>query len=385
MKLLTRIKTRELTSYIDDPEKYRFYVMELFRVLGIFPLLYFTVDDILSRRYDEAIFTGIIVLFFIISFPLQKYVILTPWVYRVGIGLLAANFLYLLLRSTDPYLPPLWFLLIPVVVAFLFNSIESIIWIIVTGVLAFFLVQSKGNLEQSVQSYYGRLYFLYFGIGTLSIISDYIREIIQKKYIEIQKEIIRANEKISSQVVTDSLTGIYNREFLSSDVPKFVQNAIINNTPLAVVLFDIDQFKSINDELGHPSGDQVLKEIALLCSDLLRRSTDFLVRYGGDEFLAVLEGTTLTEAWAIAERMRMEIEQETFTNLGISLTGSFGVAQLLDDDCGQGEEKAISKLITRADKNLYQAKALGKNQVVGYQPQDFDVCMIDERRKVCES
>ena len=152
----------------------------------------------------------------------------------------------------------------------------------------------------------------------------------------------------------DALTGVNNRRqmeaLLSDQVEQFKQYG----TSWAVILFDIDNFKQVNDIHGHESGDQVLRRVARLMQDELR-SKDQLARWGGEEFLILITRADLVLAHSLAERLRTLLAQYEFEAIG-SVTASFGVAAYHDGE-------SVASLIQRADKTLYLAKHGGKNRV----------------------
>jgi len=156
------------------------------------------------------------------------------------------------------------------------------------------------------------------------------------------------------KATTDPLTGLHNRLKLGPTLVDEMQRAERYRTPLSLVLFDIDHFKTINDTYGHPVGDQVLVELARLLPTLIR-STDLLARWGGEEFLILAPGSDGPMAFQAAEKLRDAISRVSFDPVG-SLTCSFGVTQFT-----AGETAA--QFIARADGALYRAKADGRNQV----------------------
>jgi len=169
---------------------------------------------------------------------------------------------------------------------------------------------------------------------------------------------------------TDPLTGVYNRRFMEQRLREEVSKARRYHFELAVLMLDLDNFKRINDELGHQAGDQVLIEISNLFDRELRDS-DILARYGGEEFLIIATNTAPTASAALAERLRSCIEAHTFLSdfsearqPGIRITVSIGVASFADSS---NDEASLVKL---ADRNLYQAKHGGRNQVVAGVPDD---------------
>jgi diguanylate cyclase (GGDEF)-like protein len=159
---------------------------------------------------------------------------------------------------------------------------------------------------------------------------------------------------------TDLLTGVHNRRWMDEMFPRQIARSEHAGQPLALVMADIDHFKRLNDTYGHATGDVVLRAVARRLSDTLR-PTDFLVRYGGEEFVALLPGATAETAHIAAERVRKAIEHEEYlstTAIGaLRVTISLGIAILQPGD-------TLERLIERADVALYQAKAAGRNRVI---------------------
>lgn len=156
----------------------------------------------------------------------------------------------------------------------------------------------------------------------------------------------------------DSLTGIANRRSIEHFLGSAMRHARGRHEALSLLAIDIDRFKRINDDYGHATGDRVLVRITRACQAALRDG-DLLGRIGGEEFLAVLPGSTLNQALDIAERLRRRVEQLTASDnsLDASATISIGVAQMLPSDTG------IEDIERRADEALYRAKSSGRNRV----------------------
>lgn len=162
----------------------------------------------------------------------------------------------------------------------------------------------------------------------------------------------------------DPLTGIANRRHL--DVILAQQADLLGRTgiPFAVVLTDLDHFKQVNDTWGHPIGDQVLTEFARILEQNCR-STDVVGRYGGEEFLAILPGTTLDQAHGVAQRLRaVTVEIAPAAMVGRRITASFGVAEA-------NLEEPPAGLLRRVDAALYRAKKQGRDRVVLAGPTEF--------------
>ncbi|MBU1364839.1 MAG: diguanylate cyclase [Gammaproteobacteria bacterium] len=168
-----------------------------------------------------------------------------------------------------------------------------------------------------------------------------------------------SEERYRSLSQTDSLTGLYNSRYLRERLPGELERAARYGRPLALLVLDCDNFKSINDCHGHLEGDKVLQNLATVIRQCLRRS-DSAFRYGGEEFVVLLPEADAVAAQAFAERLRsMFAEQETLSPAGerICCTVSIGVARHLPSD-------TESSLIRRADDACYAAKQQGKNCVV---------------------
>ena len=178
-------------------------------------------------------------------------------------------------------------------------------------------------------------------------------------YVFSLTDITKLKEKsnlFEYQASHDKLTGLYNRNKFDEIYSKEIKRAKRYSNDLSIILFDIDNFKQINDKYGHPIGDEVLKEIANITLTSVREQ-DITVRWGGEEFLVLLPQTNLLGAVTVANKIRSSLEMHPLTSSVLKMTASFGVAQLQESD------DEIT-LISRSDKLLYEAKSAGKNKVV---------------------
>ncbi|HCL41493.1 MAG TPA: diguanylate cyclase, partial [Pseudomonas sp.] len=170
-----------------------------------------------------------------------------------------------------------------------------------------------------------------------------------------KRQLESANTKLQELALRDGLTGLLNRRYWESCLEReFARHQRYDN-PVSLVIFDIDHFKRVNDTYGHQTGDEVIRETARITSQLVRE-TDFAGRYGGEEFVVLLPGTTLDGAAQFAERLRSTIERQQLDYQGspLTFTVSLGVATLADDMAG------YKALLERADKALYQSKEGGR-------------------------
>jgi diguanylate cyclase (GGDEF)-like protein len=168
--------------------------------------------------------------------------------------------------------------------------------------------------------------------------------------------------------MTDGLTGVSNRRALEERLQDQWQHSVRLHEPMAVVMCDIDKFKSVNDKYGHQAGDAVLKAIAGILKEEARE-IDRVGRYGGEEFLLILPGTVLDAAVTFAERLREKVEAHTFSYEGGTLrrTMSCGVAA-----APHPRVKDQEALVRAADDALYVAKETGRNKVVRFDSSEFN-------------
>jgi two-component system cell cycle response regulator len=171
-------------------------------------------------------------------------------------------------------------------------------------------------------------------------------------------------EKTLNLSINDGLTGLYNQTYFKKFIEQELKRATRQKYPVSLIILDIDNFKQINDSLGHPAGDQILSELGSLIKKNIRE-IDFPARYGGDEFVVVLPYSSKEETISIARRLMKSVEsrpdrQEDLTNQG-KLTLSMGIAFFPQ----QGT--TMTELIRNADLALYQAKRLGKNSYCIYE------------------
>ncbi len=166
-------------------------------------------------------------------------------------------------------------------------------------------------------------------------------------------------KKMETMATTDGLTGLTNHRTFQQRFEDLLQRAQRHNHKVALLLCDIDHFKGVNDNYGHPIGDEVLRRVARVLQEVPRK-IDIPARYGGEEFAVILDNVDVAQARAVAERIRIEISKVVVeTEKGpLSVTESIGVAAFPDD----GRDRDV--LIERADLALYHAKHTGRNRVV---------------------
>jgi diguanylate cyclase (GGDEF)-like protein len=169
---------------------------------------------------------------------------------------------------------------------------------------------------------------------------------------------LSAREQIQDLADTDDLTGIANKRFFRRQLPQEMERARVYSLPLTLLMFDVDDFKEINDNFGHTVGDVVLSELCGAVRETLR-PPDLFARFGGDEFAIILPHTDLGGACAVADRILQKVRMLTIPaddEGTIRCSISLGIADYLRDDTSAGD------VIRRADERLYDAKRAGKNR-----------------------
>ena len=210
-------------------------------------------------------------------------------------------------------------------------------------------------------------------VGELAISFNRMADTIQQHTEGLEQKVLertRALEELNQQLhylsVRDTLTGGYNRRYLNTHLPRELARAKRYGHWLTLIMFDIDHFKQVNDHHGHRAGDRVLQTCGELLRGLIREQTDWIVRYGGEEFLLVLPETPPEGAVHLAERLRITMESTTFhvhDQGKIRCTGSFGVLAV-EGTHARAQNLDADRLITSVDALLYQAKHAGRNRVV---------------------
>lgn len=180
---------------------------------------------------------------------------------------------------------------------------------------------------------------------------------LQSKYDEKKKD-----------SVTDGLTQMFNKRYMEESILRAIKNALRENLPLTVVMSDIDHFKKVNDHFGHQAGDYVLQQLSQVLKDIMR-DTDLAGRFGGEEFIILLNNCGAKGAGIFCERFRKTIESTAFVfnkNL-IPVTISQGTATLHQPwTTRTNPETLLQQLIGQADSALYDAKNQGRNRVVQF-------------------
>ncbi|WOT04827.1 sensor domain-containing diguanylate cyclase [Shewanella youngdeokensis] len=196
--------------------------------------------------------------------------------------------------------------------------------------------------------------------------SEQLAQMVQERTLELEialRELNEANQKLTEQTTVDSLTGVKNRNLFDK---RMIAEGLISRrqqTPMAILMLDIDRFKTINDTYGHLAGDQALRVIAEELKKKLKRPTDLVSRFGGEEFAIILPNTNQDGALQVAESIRLAIFELPIRwgEISIPLTVSIGVSAEI-----VSSEQHTNLLLEQADKALYRAKNEGRNRVIPF-------------------
>lgn len=178
-----------------------------------------------------------------------------------------------------------------------------------------------------------------------------------RRFVELNQELVESREQLRLLALTDMLTGIMNRRAIMEELERAALRAERSGETLAIGMMDVDFFKRINDIWGHAAGDEVLKEVVRRTASALR-SADYLGRFGGEEFLLILAGATVTAARSVLERVRLAVAASPV----LLEAGTAQVTVSIGGAAWRGD--SVDRLIVAADDALYAAKDLGRNQVV---------------------
>jgi two-component system, cell cycle response regulator len=202
--------------------------------------------------------------------------------------------------------------------------------------------------------------FLIRPIDRLEMLARVRTQVRRRRYTER----LRDNVQMSIEMaITDALTGLHNRRYMETHLSTLVEQAGLRGKPLAVLVLDIDYFKSVNDTHGHDAGDDVLREFSQRLKKSIR-GIDLACRYGGEEFVVVMPETDMAVATMVAERLRRRIACEPFPVCrganAVEITISIGLAARASTN------DTAANILKRADQALYRAKRDGRNRVVAY-------------------
>lgn len=237
---------------------------------------------------------------------------------------------------------------------FVFFLALSQMWIVHTGT-AF-----RAIIGLAVLSFYSAGLVTLFGIDTYAYIYQFSLNVTAcTTYFSMGvPALIAYNKSLSEKAQTDFLTKTLTREQFYYLAEHSIRHSKRNNEHVSLLIFDVDNFKNVNDEHGHTIGDEVLFEVAKLVKSTLR-SSDIFGRFGGDEFIILLPNTPIDNAYQVAEQLRRKITSCLFSSSKLSVSCSFGVAEVSLD-------KPLQAAFEKADRSLLAAKKKGRNTTLAY-------------------
>ena len=323
-----------------------FFIVEIL-IFSIFTFVNF----FKLHKYGIAIFDMVAAIVFIAAFldlRLNGSFNRSKWI--TTLTLASFMILFAQVNQNDSF-GLIWTIIVPVVIISLHGHKEGLkLSFLYALVLLSFAFAGVGDWQHGEWNYVSFTRLL-FALAILVFIS-YVGE----------RSIDRFQKSLHELSITDYLTKLYNRRKIDEILLAEIKNAQRYQTPLSIIILDVDHFKEINDQYGHLIGDHILIQL----SELLKaeiRETDFLGRWGGEEFIIINPHTSEKEAYAFAQRLRQQIEAHAF-EIVRQMTCSFGVCEY-----SQASD-TMFKLISCADSALYKAKELGRNRVFSFEQDD---------------
>ncbi|MCD6420733.1 MAG: GGDEF domain-containing protein [Synergistetes bacterium] len=339
------------------------------------------IDELRRNIYEKAVAIAFVI--YAVLIPINFYMDVGKWHEPVLIAsTVTVGIVYVLRKTRDVYVPvALFATVLSSLTAFWFTNggykgsipfyfgmpilLAILFWKGWRRFILVILTLADGLILATVNFYYPYLIHHYtsefdrYVDVTMGIITSFIPSILGMIYIidSFDKEheiVLKQNRELSARAVTDDLTGLCSRAYLFSRLKEAVNRSQRYGTPLSIIMFDVDHFKEINDRCGHQAGDEALRRVASILRGGVRRS-DVVGRYGGEEFVVILENTGMDSARIVAEKLRLAIYNVDIMAGCAKVTVSAGVAEY------RGE--SLSEFFMKADKALYKAKAQGRNRV----------------------
>lgn len=229
--------------------------------------------------------------------------------------------------------------------------VDTLVYVGVLNIALYFMLTPKGTYYPS------SIVISSVSIAILTMIAATINFNRRTSSLKLEKDVTELNDTLQKNMFMDVLTNIHNRRFLTDHINDTMSLGL---KPSGIIMFDIDDFKNVNDEYGHQNGDLILEQLGRIISTLTIEDNSYAVRYGGEEFLIYFKHTTKDDLYEFAEAICQEVADNKFTLLDgeqINIHISVGAALAKPG-------RNYSDLINQADANLYKAKNSGKNCVI---------------------
>ena len=304
-------------------------------ITGIILLLPFAINNFIQQRFLAGIFTILVLLIFAID-------------------------AYKMSRGEEPPIPPAT-VFFPILIGIGFAieklGIITVMWVYPAMILFFFVLPKfTANILNILASITVTLLAYYYNQPQEIILRIFATTMMTIVFINIILGVIEdLHENLKKAAINDDLTGAYNRKQMNESLKKSIEYKKRYQTSSSLIILDIDNFKAINDTYGHSAGDQILKQLVELLKTSLR-NVDTVFRFGGEEFIILLPETNLAQAKNVADKLCKTISEYPMLE-GKPITASLGVGEVIKDE-------NIDSLLKRCDAALYQAKHMGKNQVM---------------------
>lgn len=275
-----------------------------------------------------------------------------------SIVLMQVFFMFLFHSGTSNHMTFIWYYLFPLISLFLLGiklgSFFSLFMIFSTFLINVFSpkIPFISHFPDEVMI---RFLFSYLGVFLFACAFEWTR-------VSTQEELEHAVSELNEMAIRDSLTGLYNRRYMDEVIGPVVNRCRLAGYAVGFIMADLDYFKKFNDTYGHQEGDRLLNAFSTGVASLLRRQTDYVFRYGGEEFAFLLPSTNLETTEKLAQTINQSARDLHIPNVSSpfgTVTVSVGAVFLEADT-----NKAIEKIVSIADEALYEAKNSGRNKVV---------------------
>ncbi|MCJ8318603.1 MAG: GGDEF domain-containing protein [Colwellia sp.] len=375
----SKIKTFAASAPVSLEEKIRLQHYIIFMILGIPTMCIFGVSNLLKGNNLIFVFAIASAFGLIAGLALLRKIKKGYWVYRSNALLFVCLISYMIIIGGDDGSKALWAYTIPLICCFLFGTKEGGMWSSLVMVIAIFTFSQSTIFSIEVHNYppsfQVRFIITYVFCTIISMWLEHSRNFflkqseasgadLIKKHTKLKEE-IKYRKKLEKELITiariDKLTGILNRGAFFSTAEKEWAKHARNSKPLSFAVLDIDHFKTINDQFGHPAGDDVLINITRCCINSIR-SFDMFGRIGGEEFALLFAETELDVIKSVLERLRLAVESTSVEYEGklITCTISIGLYTVIPPN------ETLTEMYKKADCALYQAKNSGRNKTFIY-------------------